>query len=153
MSSYLCVNKLKNDLKFNRHTMKNIITLAIFMFFFASVSFAQAEKTLIKSIAATSVVSVELPGEVNVKNWDKDFIRVTVSINSDNLSAEALKKLVDFGRYEIVSSVINGQTVLSMPKISNHVFFHGEQINEIFSIEVQMPNNSSASQKVAEQNL
>ena len=133
--------------------MKNIITLAIFTFFFATVSFAQAEKTLIKSIVASATVSVDLPGEVNVKNWDKDFIRITVNINSDNISEEALKKLVDFGRYEIISSNVNGQTVLSMPKISNHVFFHGEQINEIFSIEVQIPNTSSASPKVAEQNM
>jgi hypothetical protein len=120
--------------------MKQLITLAAIMFIFATAAIAQSEKTMIKSIAASSAVAaLELPGEVVVKHWDKDFIRITVTVSSNNSSEEILKKLMDFGRYDIIANNNNGQMTISLPKISNHVFFKGEQMNEVFKFEVQIP--------------
>ena len=150
-SSYLCINKseiITDNTQYNISVMKNLLTIAILMFCFATVSFAQAEKTLIKSIAAESaVVALELPGEVAVSKWDKDFIRITATIKSDNVNEEILKKLVAFGRYDIITSSENGQMIINMPKVASQVIIKGVNMNELIKFEVQMPEGVEAAVK------
>ena len=134
--------------------MKNIFTIAILMMIFATASFAQAEKTIVKTITASnSAIAIELPGQVEVKKWDKDYIRVTITVTTENCREEILKRLVDLGRYEIKTSVATGELVLSLPKISNRVFISGDEIFEKFKFEVQIPFGSEAIVKSAEASI
>lgn len=121
--------------------MKNLFTLIALMFVFATATFAQAEKTLIKSIPAENMMAalVELPGEVQVSNWDKSFVRVTAVIRVNNTTESILKRLVMVGRYEINIQEDNNSLVLSMPKTEHTVIIKGVNLEEVLSFEVQAP--------------
>jgi recombinational DNA repair protein RecT len=102
--------------------------------------FAQAEKTLLKSVLInTGTASIELPGEVSVSTWDKPYIRVTATIKTTNFTEEVLKRIVSAGRYDIQGIQENGLTIINMPKLGNQVTIGGVKMVEIFKFEVQIP--------------
>jgi hypothetical protein len=121
--------------------MKQFITLIALMLVFATATFAQAEKTLIKSIPAENMMAamVELPGEVNVSNWDKNFVRVTAVVRVTNTTESILKRLVMVGRYEIDVQEDKNTLVLTMPKTEHTVIIKGVNLEEVLSFEVQLP--------------
>jgi len=119
--------------------MKQIL-FTLTMLVLSTSIFAQAEKTLLKSVLInTGTASIELPGEVSVSTWDKPYIRVTATIKTTNFTEEVLKRIVSAGRYEIQASQEDGLTVISMPKLINQVTIGGVKMIEIFKFEVQMP--------------
>jgi hypothetical protein len=119
--------------------MKQIL-FTLTMLVLSTSIFAQAEKTLLKSVLInTGTASIELPGEVSVSTWDKPYIRVTATIKTTNFTEEVLKRIVSAGRYEIQATQENGLTVISMPKLINQVTIGGVKMVEIFKFEVQMP--------------
>ena len=119
--------------------MKQIL-FTLTMLVLSTSIFAQAEKTLLKSVLInTGTASIELPGEVSVSTWDKPYIRVTATIKTTNFTEEVLKRIVSAGRYEIQATQENGLTVISMPKLINQVTIGGVKMIEIFKFEVQMP--------------
>jgi hypothetical protein len=123
--------------------MKNLITLLILVFAIATNLQAQAEKTLVKSIAleGTTAATVTLPGEVTTSEWDKDFIRVTATINVLNFDENITKRLVIVGRYELKTALKDGKMTIEMPKVSNLVTIRGTQLQETFSFELNVPKN------------
>jgi len=103
--------------------------------------FAQAEKTLIKSVATAnaSTAVLDLPGEVTVSTWDKDFIRITAIIHITNTTDDILKRLVAVGRYNIISKE-NGHTLtIQMPKMARKVIIKGNDLAESVSYTVLLP--------------
>ena len=120
--------------------MKNFITTIAIIICFATVSFAQAEQTIIKSLTVETATAVlDLPGEVNTSLWDKDFIRITATIKTTNQGEEILKKLILVGRYDIQSAEVDGQFVITMPKVAHQVIIKGVDLSEVISYEVQLP--------------
>ncbi len=121
--------------------MKTIITLIVLAFAFVTTTQAQVEKVLVKSVAldGNSLAVVNLPGEVSVLEWDKDYIRVTATVNVLNFDDNIAKRLVVVGRYELKTETVEGQLVITMPKISNLVTIKGTLLQETFSFEVQSP--------------
>ena len=125
--------------------MKNFITTIAIIICFATVSFAQAEQTILKSLTVETATAVlDLPGEVNTSLWDKDFIRITATIKTTNQGEEILKKLILVGRYDIQSAEVDGQFIISMPKVEQQVFIRGVELTEVISYEVQLPYHVGA---------
>ena len=120
--------------------MKNFISTIAIIICFATVSFAQAEQTIIKSLAIETASAVlDLPGEVTTSLWDKDFIRITATIKATNQGEEILKKLIMVGRYDIQSAEVDGQFVITMSKVAHQVVIRGVDLTEVISFEVQLP--------------
>lgn len=121
--------------------MKTIITLIVLAFAFVTTTQAQVEKVLVKSVAldGNSLAVVNLPGDVSVLEWDKDYIRVTATVNVLNFDDNIAKRLVVVGRYELKTETVEGQLVITMPKVSNLVTIKGILLQENFSFEVQSP--------------
>jgi hypothetical protein len=120
--------------------MKALFSLALMIMMSASMTFAQSEKTLIKTLAVEgAIAAIELPGEITVKNWDKDHIRITATVSTGNYNEDFLKKLLSAGRYDIVSLTENGQMVISMPKSSKKVTLNNLTLIENFKFEVNVP--------------
>lgn len=134
--------------------MKNLFTLIVLMLVFATATFAQAEKTLIKSIPAENIMTalVELPGEVQVSNWDKGFVRVTAVIRVSNTTESILKRLVMVGRYEMNVQEDKNSLILTMPKTEHTVIIKGVNLEEVLSFEVQVPAGIKAIVKDANAN-
>ena len=119
--------------------MKQIL-FTLTMLVLSTSIFAQAEKTLLKSVLInTGTASIELPGEVSVSTWDKPYIRVTATIKTTNFTEEVLKRIVSAGRYDIQGIQENGLTIINMPKLVNQVTIGGVKMVEIFKFEVQIP--------------
>lgn len=125
--------------------MKNLITLLVLVFALVTNMQAQVEKTLVKSIAlqGSTAAVVTLPGEVTVNEWDKDFIRVTATVNVLNFDENITKRLIVVGRYELKTAMQDGKMIIEMPKVSNLVTIRGTQLQETFSFEVSTPKNFS----------
>ena len=119
--------------------MKQIL-FTLTMLVLSTSIFAQAEKTLLKSVLInTGTASIELPGEVSVSTWDKPYIRVTATIKTTNFTEEVLKRIVSAGRYDIQGIQENGLTIINMPKLVNQVTIGGVKMVEFFKFEVQIP--------------
>ena len=125
--------------------MKNFIATIAIIICFATVSFAQAEQTILKSLTVETATAVlDLPGEVNTSLWDKDFIRITATIKTTNQGEEILKKLILVGRYDIQSAEVDGQFIITMPKVAHQVVIKGVELSEVISYEVQLPYGVAA---------
>ena len=119
------------------------ITLMFAMFCSMSVS-AQSQKSFIKSIEMNaSSIELQLPGEVTAKEWDKDFVRITVSVDLLNSSEEILKRLASVGRYELQSREEGGVLIIELPKMAQVVAIKGTTLQEVLKFEVMYPQNAS----------
>ena len=132
--------------------MKTLFSLAIMILMSATMTFAQSEKTLIKTLSVEgAIAAIELPGEVTLKNWESDYIRITATVSTGNYNEDFLKKLVSAGRYDIVSVNENGQMIINMPKTSKKVTLSNVTLIENFKFEIYVPygvevkTNSSSS--------
>jgi hypothetical protein len=120
--------------------MKTLFSLAIMILMSATMTFAQSEKTLIKTLTSdAAIAAIELPGEITVKNWESDYIRITATVATGNYNEDFLKKLVAAGRYDIVSVSENGQMVINMPKTSRKVTLNNVTLIENFKFEISVP--------------
>ena len=122
--------------------MKNLFTLIILVFAFTA-TFAQTEKTLTKSVALneTQTAFVMLPGEVAVTEWNESFIRVTTTINVENMSENIVKRLVIVGRYSVEAKEdkYGKMMVIKMPKAAHQVTVQGVELTETYTFEVNAP--------------
>jgi hypothetical protein len=112
------------------------------MFCLITFTFAQSEKTLVKSIVVESSVAVfDLPGEVAVSTWDNDYIRVSATISMPNNDENFLKRLIALGRYDIVNLTENGNMVIKMPKTHNKITVKGVEMTEVFKFQISVPKS------------
>ncbi|CAA6825985.1 MAG: Unknown protein [uncultured Aureispira sp.] len=123
--------------------MKNLIILLSLVVGFTTTMSAQAEKTLVKSVAltASNSASVRLPGKVSVSTWDNDFIRVTTHLKVDNMNENIVKQLVILGRYTLSSELdaTTGILMITLPKVVNQVTVKGALLVEHLSFEINAP--------------
>lgn len=122
--------------------MKTLFTLLVLVLAFATTN-AQTEKTLTKSLAVneTHTAFVMLPGDVEVAEWNEDYIRVTTTINVANMSENIVKRLVVVGRYSIESKEdkFGKMMVIKMPKVAHYVAVQGVDLVESYNFEIQAP--------------
>ena len=123
--------------------MKKAIALLLIVLGFGLSINAQVTKTLAKSISLdeTKTAYLILPGPVNVSTWDNDYIRVTTTINVQNMNENILKCLVMAGRYSIEVKVdkYGKMLAIKMPHVENFVFVKGVDLIESYSFEVTYP--------------
>jgi hypothetical protein len=106
---------------------------------------AQAEKTLVQSINLNGYVAVAtvLNGDVEVTEWDKDYIRITSSIELENSTEVILERLVSVGRYALESADEDGEVIIRMPKAAKTVNLRGQELIEKYSFQISVPKNIS----------
>ncbi|MCP4440354.1 MAG: hypothetical protein GY810_15520 [Aureispira sp.] len=123
--------------------MKQFITLLFFMTFCTAISVAQSQKTFIKSLPLDGNQNVTLAaaGNVQVSEWDKDYIRITTTVEVLNFNEDILKRLVAVGRYSLESTTKDGALIVTMPKIATQVTIKGSLLKEVFKYEIQVPKN------------
>ncbi len=124
--------------------MKNFL-LFIFAFLWSFALMAQAEKTLVQSIDLEGHVALAavFNGEIEVVEWDKNYVRVTTQIKVENSNEMILGKLVSVGRYEIDATEEAGELILTMPKAAKTVNLRGEALMEGYKIQLNVPKSVS----------
>jgi len=124
--------------------MKKLFTLLIISFLFTQASFAQSQKTFVKSLTAHSnSVAVDLEGNTEISEWSEKFIRVTTTIEVTNFNEDILKRLVSVGRYTLETNTEDGVMNISMPKLATKVTIKGQALNEILTYEIFVPKGTT----------
>ena len=138
--------------------MKNQnLTLAIFFCFaFFSVNAQQNnDLTLVKAISAGDayLLNVELDGEVSVQTWDKTFIRVETSINSNCHSTATLKHLWYEGRYNIARESDAFGLTINMPALQKKVTINSMEFKDVLTFKIFVPQGMKVNLQHTQQEL
>ena len=122
--------------------MKSLL-LSIILFIITSPLYAQANLSLVKSINTGSTTSAYamLPGEVEIKEWDENFIRVTTSITIHNIKESTSKYLVKAGRYSlaVTTDKFEQHFAFSLPNLKHQIVISGTPIEETYLFEICVP--------------
>lgn len=113
-----------------------------------------AEKVLVKSfnLKGKDVVVMEVDGNVEVKEWSNDIMRVQMSIELTNGSNSMLKSLVQARRYNLIANVDGEELKVNMPSMDKQVKVRGIELREKISytvfapahVQVKLANETSA---------
>lgn len=126
--------------------MKSLYTLSFLLLSILSVNFANAqsaEKTLVKSfnLKGMNVVTLNLPGEVEVQQWNNPIMRVQMTIGIENVREATLKSLVKAGRYNLQSKEGEEEYEISAPGMNRTVKIGGQELRENISYIVYAPED------------
>jgi hypothetical protein len=123
--------------------MKILFTILI-LAFVNTFAFSQTEKTLTKSVAVneTHTAFVILPGDVALTEWNESFIRITTTINVENMSENIIKRLLVLGRYSVETKEdkFGKMIVIKMPKVYHNIAVKGVQLIETYSFRINVPS-------------
>ena len=133
-----------------------IFTTVLLAIMITNVALAQqAEKILVKSfnLKGTSIVLMDVTGNVEVKEHKGDIIRVQMAIELTNGTSSILCSLIKAKRYNLIGAVADDQFVLNMPSLEKQVKVGGIELTEKISytvfapadVLVKLSNESSAS--------
>ncbi len=123
--------------------MKTIIQLLFLLFLSIQVGFGQASQSIVRSVPlqAATTININIPGEVKGQIWDKDFVRIVITVNILNSGEDILKRLVTLGRYDIEHNEENDRLIIDMPKLAQQVVLKGINLEERFRVEVFYPKD------------
>ena len=115
----------------------------IFSMTFTNFSFAQIEKTLVKSfnLQDMDVVVLDVKGDIDVQQWNNKTLRVQMTISVENVKEATLKSLVVAKRYNLISKITDEEYLISIPGLQREVTIGGEQLKESISYIVYVPEN------------
>jgi len=139
-----------------------IFTTVLLATMVANTAVAQhAEKTLIKSfnLKGNTVVLMDVDGDVEVKEYKGEIIRVQMAIELTNGTNSILKSLIKAKRYNLIATSEKGELILNMPSLEKRVKVGGKELTERISYTVFAPadvlvkiSNESSASKSAEKN-
>lgn len=134
-----------------------IFTTVLLAIMIANTAVAQqAERILVKSfnLKGNSVVLMDVDGNVEVKEYSGEIVRVQMAIGLANGTDSTLKSLIKSKRYNLIATEGDGELILSMPSLEKRVTVGGKELTEKISytvfaptdVLVKLSNESSASQ-------
>ena len=108
----------------------------------SSYSQTRVEKTLVKSfnLKGNDVVVLDLEGEVEVREWKNDIMRVQMTINLDEGTSSMLKTLIQVGRYNLVSKD-QEEFLIYAPAMNKEIKVRGKVLKENIVYTVFAPEN------------
>lgn len=123
--------------------MKNLFIMLLFVIGGVVTTSGQVTKVLSKSIdlATTHTTYLMLPGPVTTTEWEEDYLRVTTTIEVENLTESMVKRLMVVGRYSLEKKTdkYGKMLVLSMPNAANIIIIKGTNLVERYKFEVNVP--------------
>jgi len=123
--------------------MKKIFTLLVLVCGLTVAMKAQTEKTLTKRVDLnkTHTAYVMLAGNVDVTEWEEDYVRLTTTITVENMNEGVVERLILVGRYNVQTKAdkYGKRMVIEMPNIANFVAVKGVDLVESYSFEINAP--------------
>ena len=129
--------------------MKILLFLLILIIGLCGTIMAQAERIIYENFKPLSnEISFDLPGEIEIKYWNKDDIRVLTFIKSENCDRETLSALIDLGRYSLKYAVLNDFYQFKMSNTSDDsLILGGNTIKSSLKFEVRLPEGMIVKEK------
>lgn len=124
--------------------MKSFYTLSFLILAVLTMNFAtaqSAEKILVKSfnLKGMNIVTLDLPGEVEVQQWNNSIMRIQMTVGIENVKEATLKSLVKVGRYNLQSKEGEEEYTVSAPNMNRTVKIGGQELKENISYIVYAP--------------
>ena len=107
-----------------------------------SYSQTQVERTLVKSfnLKGNDLVVLDLEGQIEVKEWKNDIMRVQMTINLEEGTSSMLKSLIQIGRYNLVSKSGEEFKVYA-PAMKKEIKVRGKVLKENIVYTIFAPEN------------
>lgn len=126
--------------------MKNFILTWIMLLGLVGLTFAQTQKTLVKTLAVEQEVQeavFALAGTVDVEQWDNQTIRIVTTITTPNTQENVLKALIAAGRYDYQVTVNKEMQTLTidMPKKNRVIVINGIDLDDQLEYKIYVPKN------------
>ena len=111
---------------------------------FSTVTFAQSglQKTLITSVlpGESNMVFFDLPGEVEVEVWDRNYIKVEIDIQTNLKNEEVFNYLNESGRYQVTKGYNSYYfLIINLGNIKEEVSVNQIALEESFKFKVTVP--------------
>jgi hypothetical protein len=108
-----------------------------------SYSQSQVEKTLVKSfnLKGNDLVVLDLPGDLEIKEWKNDIMRIQMTIRLEDGTSSMLKSLIQNGRYNLASSNETNDYKIFAPSMNKEIKVHGKVLKENIVYTVFTPEN------------
>ncbi|TAK33563.1 MAG: hypothetical protein EPO28_17150 [Saprospiraceae bacterium] len=107
--------------------------------------FAQhGEKTFVKAfnLEGNLTVFIDLDGEVEVKTWPEEQMRLLMNVHLENGSDVMLKSLMQAGRYSLQSEELTKGFTVFAPQLEKEVRMrNGQSLVEMISYTLYVPTN------------
>lgn len=87
------------------------------------------------------MITLDLPGTVDLKTWDNPTIRIEISVSLPSGNSAMLNELATVGRYNLVSKSTLNQLLISAPNMAKQVRVKGEIIRETLTFVVFAPKD------------
>ncbi|BDS10476.1 hypothetical protein [Aureispira anguillae] len=124
--------------------MKKIILTWIVLLGVVGLTYAQAQKTLVKTLAIekeTQEAIFALTGDVEVIEWENETIRIMTTITTPNTAENVIKALVAAGRYDykMVVDKENQTITIDMPKKDRPILINGVDLDDQLNFKIYIP--------------
>lgn len=124
--------------------MKKLFLTWIVILAAIGATFAQGEKTFVKTFAATDdcpFAVFTLKGPAVVYGWDEETIQINVKVTAPEVDQVVLDRLFKEGRYEMTLRAHKEAQLMifEMPKQEQYIFINGGEILEEFEYEIFVP--------------
>ena len=129
--------------------MKNLKINLIATLFFLTCQFSFGQTatsvTFVKSINTMDAnkLVVDLNGIIETEYWNKDHIRVLVTVKADNATRETIKCLAMNQQFKITTHFdeATGHLSLSMPNMHLPISVNGNNVDPELNFKIFMPND------------
>lgn len=103
----------------------------------------QVERSFAKSfnVEGKSAVILDLPGEVDLRYWDSNILRVEINISIPGNNANLINQLAEAGRYDAKSTSTPSEMTIHLPNMSRQVRIKGEELKETLTFVVYAPRS------------
>ena len=121
-----------------------ILTIALLLVFSLAVAGqSTAAKTFNKSFNTENkgTIRLDLPGEVDLKVWNSNSIRIEISVSLPSGNSAMLNELATVGRYNLASKSVEDALVIQAPNMHKQIRVKGEELKEQLSFVVFVPKD------------
>ena len=101
------------------------------------------ERTLVKSFNVKDVETIHfnIEGDVEVKTWSKDLMRIEMKISLENGTDRLLKSMVVANRFNLDSEMSEGEMTIFASSLENRITIGGKEIQEKITYTVNVPES------------
>lgn len=109
----------------------------------ATASAQTAAKTFSKSFNSENkgTLNLELPGTVEVKEWDNPSIKIEINIALPTGNTSMLNELANVGRYNMMPKMQGDALLIQMPNMQKQVRIKGETLKEQLTFVAFVPKS------------
>jgi hypothetical protein len=121
--------------------MKHLYFPLLWLLFVPTANGQSALRTLVRSfnVEGKTAIQFDLTGKMEIKTWENAFVRVQMSVGLPHNDDNALRSLIESGRYEISSKTEGTSFTVTAPQLAKPVTIQNKTLTESINYTVYVP--------------